>query len=176
MVIANSQLSFEETITKRIWSLLEGVPDPEIPTISVVDLGIIERVAVNDVSIEIEILPTYSGCPALDWMRESIENAVHNLAEEHKRTLCVKINRSIPWSSDRISEIGREKLRATGFAPPPILGLMQLEDTFTLAEHVDCPHCGSSHTQLDSIFGPTACRAIYRCLDCKEPFEHFKPV
>lgn len=159
-----------------VWEILAGVPDPEIPTVSVVDLGIVEAVEVG-ASIRVELLPTFSGCPAIDWMKESVRGALEPLGLPVE----VSVNRRGTWHSDRISPEGREKLRASGFAPPTRLGLMELgtalpELDVDLADGVPCPHCGSTDTRLDSAFGPTLCRAIYSCRSCRQPFEQFKPV
>ncbi|HWG84223.1 MAG TPA: 1,2-phenylacetyl-CoA epoxidase subunit PaaD [Deinococcales bacterium] len=161
---------------EAVWAVLATVPDPEIPTVSMVDLGIIEAVRVTD-GVEVELLPTFSGCPALDWMRQSVEEALAPLGLPVR----VSVNRRATWHSDRITPQGREKLRASGFAPPPVQGLLELSSTLPdldveLADGVACPHCGSRETTLDTPFGPTLCRAIYRCRSCRQPFEQFKPV
>lgn len=163
-----------------VWSALATVPDPEIPTVSMVDLGIIERVDVGD-RILVEILPTFSGCPALDFMAGSVRDALAVFL----LPVDVTVNRSTPWHSGRITPEGREKLRASGFAPPPLGNLLQLstelpahltELEIDLADGLECPHCGSSDTRLDSLFGPTQCRALYYCRGCRQAFEQFKPV
>ncbi len=140
--------------------LLRSVHDPEIPTVSIVDLGIVERVAVTGAGIEIELLPTFVGCPALDIIRSSVLEALAPLG----RTTTVEFTWRVPWTSDRISDLGRERLAQSGFAPP--------------AEPADvrCPWCASGRVAMDSAFGPTQCRSLFYCRDCRQPFEAFKPV
>lgn len=140
--------------------LLRTVHDPEIPTISIVDLGIVERVAVTPGAIEIELLPTYVGCPALEVIRDAVRDALVPLG----RPASVEFTWQVPWTSDRISEIGRQRLAASGFAPP--------------AEPADvrCPYCDSARVAMDSAFGPTQCRSLFYCRECRQPFEAFKPI
>jgi ring-1,2-phenylacetyl-CoA epoxidase subunit PaaD len=141
-------------------ALLETVHDPEIPNISIVDLGIVERVEVTAVAIEIELLPTFVGCPALEVIKSAVEDALAPLGRETR----VAFTWSVPWTSDRISARGRERLAASGFAPPD-------EPT-----DVRCPYCKSAKVAMDSAFGPTACRSLFYCRDCRQPFEAFKPI
>ncbi|HXI46164.1 MAG TPA: 1,2-phenylacetyl-CoA epoxidase subunit PaaD, partial [Candidatus Acidoferrales bacterium] len=139
---------------------LSNVYDPEIPTISIVDLGIVERVDVTDERIEVELLPTFVGCPALEVIQASVVEALAPLG----LPTSVAFTWRVPWTSDRISESGRVRLAASGFAPP--------------AEPADvrCPYCASAHVAMDSAFGPTQCRSLFYCRDCHQPFEAFKPV
>lgn len=139
---------------------LTGVHDPEIPNISIVDLGIVERVTVTDDRIEVELLPTYVGCSALEVIRESVVAALAPLGRETS----IDFTWRVPWTSDRISEIGRERLAASGFAPP--------DDP----DHMRCPYCRSERVAMDSLFGPTQCRSLFYCRDCRQPFEAFKPI
>jgi ring-1,2-phenylacetyl-CoA epoxidase subunit PaaD len=150
---------------------LADVADPEIPVVSIVDLGMVEAVSVDADGIRIVLLPTFIGCPALDAIRSAVEA---RLASFDLR-LDVRFEYRVPWSSDRITPQGREKLRRSGFAPPaanrgetPIL--------VQLSAPVRCPNCGSSRTVLENAFGPTQCRAIYHCAACRQPFEAFKPI
>ncbi|MBI2762420.1 MAG: phenylacetate-CoA oxygenase subunit PaaJ [Chloroflexi bacterium] len=140
--------------------LLRSVHDPEIPTISIVDLGIVESVAITNDGIEIELLPTFVGCPALDIIRGAVLEALVPLG----RPTTVEFTWRVPWTSSRISPLGRERLAASGFAPP--------------AEPADvrCPYCASARVAMDSAFGPTQCRSLFYCRDCRQPFEAFKPV
>ena len=140
--------------------LLATVYDPEIPTISIVDLGIVERVAVTADGIDIELLPTFVGCPALDVIRDAVVEALAPLGREAK----VAFTWRVPWTSDRISDRGRARLAASGFAPP--------------ADPADvrCPYCQSARVAMDSAFGPTQCRSLFYCRDCRQPFEAFKPI
>ena len=140
---------------------LAQVPDPEIPVLSVVDLGIIHRVAVDKDRIEVAILPTFVGCPALDVIRASIAD---RLSEEFGRPVHVETTFDVPWTSDRISPAGRVALKAAGIAPP------------SAPEDVRCPHCSSADVVMDSAFGPTQCRSLLYCRTCRQPFEALKSV
>ena len=139
---------------------LAAVHDPEIPAVSIVDLGMVELVEVAGAEIHVELLPTFVGCPALEVIRESVVEALAPLG----RPTSVEFTWRVPWTSDRISEQGRASLAASGFAPP--------DDP----AHVRCPYCDSSRVAMDSAFGPTACRSLFYCRDCRQPFEAFKPV
>jgi ring-1,2-phenylacetyl-CoA epoxidase subunit PaaD len=136
---------------------LAEVPDPEIPAVSVVDLGMVEDVRVSPTGIHVELLPTFVGCPALDAIRDAV---VERLAA-FGRPVDVEFGYRVPWTSDRISAQGRERLRASGFAPP---------------DDPACPYCGSANVALDNLFGPTQCRSVRYCRSCRQPFESFKPV
>jgi ring-1,2-phenylacetyl-CoA epoxidase subunit PaaD len=153
-----------------IWNWLEEVKDPEIPVLSVTDLGIVRSVSANDNRITITITPTYSGCPALDVISMDIRL---KLIEKGFRD--VQINQSLfpPWTTDWITESGKEKLKAFGIAPPNPRQQFCITEMFA-EEAVACPRCHSFHTELISQFGSTACKSMYRCLDCKEPFDYFK--
>jgi ring-1,2-phenylacetyl-CoA epoxidase subunit PaaD len=166
---------------EAIRAALNGVADPEIPHVSIVELGMIGRIEADDRSIEVELLPTFVGCPALELIRSSIED---RLADDG-REVRVEVSFATPWSSDRISPGGREKLRLSGFAPPPpvragralpMLDLPAIDATAFGNEVVPCPFCGSERTTLESPFGPTLCRSIRHCDACRQPFEAFKPV
>jgi ring-1,2-phenylacetyl-CoA epoxidase subunit PaaD len=154
-----------------IRAALAEVADPEIPAVSVVDLGLVEEVAVDQDGIRVILLPTFVGCPALEVIRAAVEARLGAF----ERPIDVRFEYRVPWTSDRITPRGRERLRASGFAPPsatrtdaPVL--------VQLSEPVGCPYCGSLRTVLESAFGPTQCRAIYHCTACRQPFERFKPV
>lgn len=150
---------------------LAGVMDPEIPVISVVDMGIIRDVAVSPDGVTVTMTPTFSGCPALHVMRRDIEAAVLRLGAE-KVTVRVVLNPA--WSTEWISAEGREKLRQFGLAPPPRhAGDPASVAFFDLAE---CPRCGSTNTTMRNAFGPTLCRMIWYCNECQEAFEQFKPL
>ena len=140
--------------------LLETVHDPEIPSVSIVDLGIVERVVVTADAIEIELLPTFVGCPALEVIKAAVEDALAPLGREAR----VSFTWRVPWTSERISARGRERLAASGFAPPDE------------PAKVRCPYCQSAKVAMDSAFGPTACRSLFYCRDCRQPFEAFKPI
>ena len=157
---------------ERVWEALAEIPDPEIPVISLVDLGVVKSVSVDAPRVRIEFTPTFMGCPALDAMRRQMEDAVVSLGGEPQ----VDVVLDDSWSTDRITPEGREKLREAGFAPPPPraeapTGLVQLQR----AVH-RCPYCGSTETRLENIFGPTPCRSLRYCESCRQPFEQFKTI
>jgi ring-1,2-phenylacetyl-CoA epoxidase subunit PaaD len=156
--------------TSEIWELLEEVKDPEVPVLSVVDLGIIRDVRSNGEEIEITITPTYSGCPAMDVIAMDIRL---KLIEKGIRQLKVVQQLSPAWTTDWMTEKGKEKLKAFGIAPPNPKQQFCATEMFR-EEAVQCPRCNSYHTQLISQFGSTACKSMYRCLDCKEAFDYFK--
>ena len=152
----------------QVWEALREVKDPEIPVISVVDLGVIQSVAVLDEVVHIAMTPTFAGCPALDVMRAEVEARVRRLGAA---AVEVRLVLSPPWSTDMISEVGRAQLKAFGLAPPrPHGGLIEL----IFDEVAACPHCASTNTSLKNSFGPTLCRAIYYCNNCQQPFEKIK--
>jgi ring-1,2-phenylacetyl-CoA epoxidase subunit PaaD len=153
-----------------LWAALHDVPDPELPTLSVVDLGVILRVELDQATRHVRVLlmPTFLGCPALDFMRRQIRERL----EQFGLTVHVDVTREQLWSSDRISEEGRHKLTEAGIAPPA----SSTSATISLIEPARCPNCGSHQTLLESAFGPTPCRAIAYCQQCKQPFEQFKPL
>jgi ring-1,2-phenylacetyl-CoA epoxidase subunit PaaD len=158
---------------EAVWAALEEIPDPEIPVISLVDLGVIREVAVEGDRVQVELMPTFLGCPALEAMKRALEEKVSALGAEPD----VIVVRDDAWSTDRITAGGRDKLRAAGFAPPAphaagtTTTLVQLQ-----SKAFRCPYCGSSETRLENIFGPTPCRSIRWCESCRQPFEQFKSV
>jgi len=161
----------QHTITETdIWAALREVPDPEIPTVNLVDLGVILRVEIDTPAQRARVLlmPTFIGCPAIEIMRDLIRERVEQLGVHVQ----VDITREARWSSDRISPAGRAALAKAGIAPPGAVS----STIIPLLEPAKCPHCGSRHTSLESAFGPTLCRAIGYCRDCKQPFEQFKPL
>lgn len=139
---------------------LGEVPDPEIPVVSVVDLGMVEAVDVSERGIRVQLLPTFVGCPAVDLIRDAVAARLQSFG----RPVEVDVSFRVPWTSDRITRAGREKLRRSGFAPP------------AAAADVRCPYCGSDRVALDNLFGPTQCRSLYYCRACRQPFEQFKAV
>ncbi|HEU5476820.1 MAG TPA: 1,2-phenylacetyl-CoA epoxidase subunit PaaD [Gaiellaceae bacterium] len=179
-----------------MWEALEEIPDPEIPVVSLVDLGVIRSVDVSNGHVRIEFTPTFLGCPALEVMKQAMEEKVTELGAEPE----VEVVPDDSWSTDRITPAGREKLRAAGFAPPAPReasapragnavgkadgvrpensgspsgrrGLVQLQ-----ANVFRCPYCGSTETRLENIFGPTPCRSLRYCESCRQPFEQFKTI
>jgi ring-1,2-phenylacetyl-CoA epoxidase subunit PaaD len=162
--------------TAAAWAVLDGVPDPEVPVLSVCDLGIVRDVVPHDHGVEVVLTPTYSGCPATEVIAESVRAAIDDAGLGPAR---VTLRRAPAWTTDWISEAGRRKLRDYGIAPPgpaPGDAAQPIRIVRAGATGVDCPRCGSARTERLSAFGSTACKALYRCLDCREPFEHFKAI
>jgi ring-1,2-phenylacetyl-CoA epoxidase subunit PaaD len=172
------------TSTDTAWAVLDTVPDPEVPALSVRDLGIVRDVVCGDDGTEVVLTPTYSGCPATEVISDSVRQALQDAGFGPVR---VTLRRAPAWTTDWISDAGRRKLRDYGIAPPG-----PVEDGASLCgvsgaapamapirirpRGVDCPRCGSAQTERLSAFGSTACKAMYRCLACREPFEYFKPI
>jgi ring-1,2-phenylacetyl-CoA epoxidase subunit PaaD len=160
-----SAIGARRPLEAAVWAALADVSDPEIPTVSVLDLGVIRDVEASANRIRVEILPTFVGCPAVEAMRGAIEARLAGQAAEVE----VVVSMAEPWTTERITAEGRERLRGSGFGPPdgaaelPVVG-------------APCPFCGSTRTTLENVFGPTLCRSIYHCADCRQPFEQFKPV
>lgn len=152
----------------RVWSALAEVPDPELPLVSIVDLGLIGRVSVSPQRIHVELLPTFVGCHALEVMQGAIADRLSSLASD----VVVEPVFDPPWTSDRITADGRRRLETMGIAPPDTGGASLI----SLDAPVTCPYCGSSRTRLESAFGPTQCRTIRYCSACRNPFEAFKVV
>jgi ring-1,2-phenylacetyl-CoA epoxidase subunit PaaD len=157
---------------EQVWDALAEVPDPEIPVISVVDLGVVRVVRVDEGHVHVEFTPTFLGCPALEVMRSQMAERIAALGAEPE----IEVVLDDSWSTDRITPEGREKLRAAGFAPPAPREaggpqLVQLQ-----ANGFRCPYCGSRDTALENIFGPTPCRSLRYCRSCRQPFEQFKTV
>ena len=160
---------------EQVWEWLGEVADPEIPVISVVDLGIVRAVRLEGEACVVTITPTYSGCPAMQVIADSVSAALNAHGIEDVR---IESRLSPAWTTDWMSEAGKAALKGYGIAPP----VQQAIDISGLhagirrraAPDVACPHCGSPHTQLTSEFGSTPCKALYKCLDCREPFDYFK--
>ncbi|WP_170604489.1 1,2-phenylacetyl-CoA epoxidase subunit PaaD [Ruegeria arenilitoris] len=148
--------------TDQVWEWLEAVPDPEIPVISVVDLGIVRDVRWDAETLKVIVTPTYSGCPATSVINMDIETALRDHGVEH---LKIETSISPPWTTEWMSEKGRAKLEKYGIAPPQPAGGPQR-----------CPHCGSKAVQKVSQFGSTPCKAHWRCTECMEPFDYFKCI
>ena len=157
------------TISK-IYSWLEEVKDPEIPVLSLVDLGVITEVEIDGDQVKVELTPTFTGCPAMDMMKSEV---IEKLKSNGIKNPQVEISFRIPWSSEFISEKGKKALKEFGLAPPPS---NKLFTDLEILENAICPRCDGTHTQLKNPFGPTLCRSIYYCLDCREAFEQFKPL
>lgn len=158
--------------SQHIWALLEEVSDPEIPVLTVVDMGIVREVDVSGSRPLVKITPTYSGCPA---MNEIEQNIIMKLMEEGIDEVEVETVLSPPWTTDWMTEKGKGKLRAYGIAPPEGSSADK-SVLFGKPKQVQCPHCGSRNTEMVSQFGSTPCKSLYRCADCKEPFDYFKCI
>jgi len=155
-----------------VWAALERVPDPEIPVISLVDLGVVRDVRLDGDRVSVTLAPTFLGCPALAAMQRAVEARLAEIGAVPS----VEIAQGDAWTTDRITPAGREKLRAAGFAPPApraadAPSLVQLQ-----SKAFRCPYCGSAETLLENIFGPTPCRSIRYCERCRQPFEQFKTL
>ena len=157
---------------QAVWEALAEIPDPEIPVISLVDLGVVKSVEIEGEHVRVEFTPTFMGCPALEAMKGQMEAAIAGLGAESR----VDVVLDDSWSTDRITAEGREKLRVAGFAPPTPRAagpstLVQLR-----SKAFRCPYCNSTETRLDNIFGPTPCRSVRYCESCRQPFEQFKTI
>jgi ring-1,2-phenylacetyl-CoA epoxidase subunit PaaD len=157
---------------QQVWDTLDEIPDPEIPVISLVELGVIRSVDVSGDQVRVEFTPTFLGCPALEVMRDAMAERISSLGATPE----IQVISDDSWSTDRITSEGREKLRASGFAPPAPREaggpkLVQLQ-----SNAFRCPYCGSQDTALENIFGPTPCRSVRYCRSCRQPFEQFKTI
>lgn len=159
------------TKSERVWETLSGVMDPEIPTCSIVDLGMVERVEANDGSIEVDLLPTFLGCPAKELIGRDVEAAVRTVADGDD--VRVRFLYEPAWTTERITERGKAALRAMGISPHWDGGGATVVPLMT-GSSVPCPYCGSAETVTESAFGPTPCRTIHFCRACRNPFEGFK--
>lgn len=161
------------TDTKEIWSILEQVCDPEIPVLTVVDMGVIRDVTIlEDDTVEVIITPTYSGCPAMNVIELEISAT---LKMNGYQKVAVKTVLSPAWTTDWLTEKGRKKLKEYGIAPP-VKGTVDKNALFQDEKEVQCPHCHAMNTRMVSQFGSTACKALYQCNDCLEPFDYFKCI
>lgn len=156
---------------KALFAYLEEIKDPEIPVLSIIDLGIVRDIKMNNDEVEVIITSTYTGCPAMDIIAAAIRIEMATLGFKK-----IKITQSIspPWTTDWMSEEGKRKLKEYGIAPPNPTQQVCNTKLFAAAEAVQCPRCNSYHTHRISEFGSTACKALYQCDDCKEPFDYFR--
>lgn len=155
---------------EEVWQALEEVKDPEIPVLSLVELGVAREVAYEDGTLIVTLTPTFAGCPALHVIKQEVLNRLADLGADPVE---VRMALSPSWTSDWISAEAREKLKAYGLAPPRFHGG---DPVLIFAEQVDCPHCGSADTTVKNSFGPTPCRTIHYCNSCEQPFEGFKAL
>lgn len=153
---------------QEVWGKLELVTDPEITSVNLIEMGMVEDVELAGSQVTVQLIPTYIGCPALNMMERDIVEAVSQI--EGVDEVMVIFRKSPIWTSDRITAEGREKLKEFGIAPPP------LEAKQAGIWEIECPYCNSPKTVMNNIFGPTACRSIFYCNTCKNPFEAIKPV
>lgn len=154
------------------WDALAAVPDPEIPTISIVDLGIVRDVECREDGVEVTVTPTYAGCPATELIHEEIRRALCAAGAGEVR---IHTRLSPAWTTDWLSEAAKARLAASGIAPPQTRA-PDVAQPLVFKPRIKCPRCGSTQTEQLSAFGATACKALHRCLDCREPFEYFKPI
>jgi ring-1,2-phenylacetyl-CoA epoxidase subunit PaaD len=160
-------------VTERaVWSALAEIPDPEIPVISLVELGVIRQVEVEGSRVRVEFTPTFLGCPALETMRDAMDARIRELGAEPD----VRVVVDDSWSTDRITPAGREKLREAGFAPPTPREASAPTIVQLQSGAFKCPYCGSTDTRLENLFGPTPCRSLRYCTSCRQPFEQFKTI
>lgn len=165
---------------ERAWEVLQTVLDPEVPVVSICDLGIVRQVQLaGEHGVEVVLTPTYSGCPATELIAKETTNA---LAKAGFNPVNLSVQHAPAWTTDWISAAGRDKLRSYGIAPPgPVLANQDIvlrfmpQGQLPAPPALHCPRCGSANTERLSAFGSTACKALWRCLACHEPFEHFKP-
>jgi len=173
--VSTTALPARDKALERAWAVLDTVPDPEVPALSLRDLGVVREVRADAAGggVEVVLTPTYSGCPATEVIAESVRTAL-----EGEGLGPVKVTHRLApaWTTDWISEAGRRKLREYGIAPPAHLGVGEAQPVRLRPRGIACPRCGSADTERLSAFGSTACKALHRCLACREPFEHFKPI
>lgn len=169
--MVDRQTAADEQRHAQVWAWLEEIADPEIPVVSVVDLGIVRGFHLRGDSIEVEVAPTYSGCPATEFIEQNIMTA---LEAQGLAPVTIKRVLSPPWTTDWISDQGRKKLQEYGIAPPA--RATGKRDLMHGTRSIACPRCASTKTTCVSEFGSTACKAAYKCDDCLEPFEYFKCI
>lgn len=184
LIPTKSSLQYEREQFRRnsqvphLWALLDDVKDPEIPVLSLWDIGILKDISQHEQAVTVVITPTYSGCPAMDVIREDITAALlnHGVAQVQ-----VELELTPAWTTDWMTNKGRDQLRGYGIAPPddvvdPLHGDLARTVELTEATQVRCPHCGSHETRMVSEFSSTACKALFQCNDCREPFDLFKHI
>ena len=157
---------------EQVWEALSEIPDPEIPAISLVDLGVVRDVQITDGTVRVEFTPTFLGCPALEVMRDEMAACIEALGAKPQ----IEVVLDDSWSTDRITPEGRAKLRRSGLAPPAPRAAGEPQLLQLRSAVFRCPYCGSSETKLENIFGPTPCRSLRYCTHCRQPFEQFKTI
>ena len=168
--MVEEKTNIDVTAEQKLWEILEDVKDPEVPVLSIIDLGIVRDIQISNNQVDLIITPTYSGCPAMDVIQMDIRL---KLLEKGYKNITITQSLSPAWTTDWMTEEGKRKLRAYGIAPPNPKQQFCSPEMFQ-QETVQCPRCNSFHTEVISRFGSTACKALYRCLDCKEAFDYFK--
>ena len=171
--MCGAEVRSRQSLIDAAWRVLDSVLDPEVPALSVRDLGLVRDIVAGDEGLAVVLTPTYSGCPATELIGDTVHQA---LVGAGLGPVTVSWQLAPAWTTDWISDEGRRKLREYGIAPP---GRCADDDTQPIRLHprsLECPRCGSTHTERLSAFGSTACKALHRCLACREPFEHFKPI
>lgn len=163
------------SVVAQVWATLEPLTDPEIPVVTLRELGILRDVTETAAGVEVVITPTYTGCPAMGQIEDDVKACLAQAGIAAR-----VVTRLAPaWTTDWMSDAAKEKLRAYGIAPPhttrPAVSVVKFMRHRPAPEAVACPRCGSTHTAVSSQFGSTACKALYKCLDCQEPFDYFKP-
>lgn len=158
----------QQADTQQVFDWISDIPDPEIPVISIKDLGMLRRVEYDSNNYVVTITPTYTACPAMKMIEDEILDKLH---QHNIDNVKVKLTYEPAWTTDWLTEEAKLKMKNYGIAPPQHSSCSKL---FSTAEVIVCPRCNSKHTELISRFGSTACKALYKCVDCKEPFEHFK--
>lgn len=169
--MVNDMTATHDIDKKMIYEYLEDIKDPEVPVLSIIDLGIVRDVKLINDELEVVITPTYSGCPAMDLITTTIRVMLSTLGFKK-----IKITQvlSPPWTTDWMSEEGKRKLKEYGIAPPNPKQQVCTTELFQKEEAIQCPHCNSYHTRRISEFGSTACKSLFQCDECKEPFDYFK--
>ena len=157
---------------EAVWAALAEIPDPEIPVISLVDLGVVRDVSVAGNRVRVEFTPTFLGCPALEAMRDAMATSIEALGGKPE----IRVIADDSWSTDRITPAGREKLREAGLAPPGARAAAPPTLVQLRSNGFRCPYCGSTETKLENLFGPTPCRSVRYCESCRQPFEQFKTI
>jgi ring-1,2-phenylacetyl-CoA epoxidase subunit PaaD len=158
--------------SEEVWGALAEIPDPEIPVISLVELGVIRQVEVEGSRVRVDFTPTFLGCPALEVMRDAMDARIRELGADPD----VRVVVDDSWTTDRITPAGREKLREAGFAPPAPREAAAPTIVQLQRGAFKCPYCGSTDTRLENLFGPTPCRSLRYCDSCRQPFEQFKTI
>ena len=156
----------------QVWDALAEIPDPEIPVVSLVELGVVREVEVDGDRVRVEFTPTFLGCPALETMRAQMAAAIEQLGAEPE----IEVVTDDSWSTDKITPTGREKLREAGYAPPAHREATAPKLVQRQSRVFRCPYCNSTETRLENIFGPTPCRSLRYCENCRQPFEQFKTI